>query len=102
MVHHDPGTPSKGQGVNATGGQGTVASAVNFPALALNSNYAAAESVDTLEDFLGFLEKNRETKGPVMCHVRVRPGTVDGLGRPGESGPELRDKFMAHLRRHGK
>ena len=81
----------------STGGQKNVSSAVSFSQLALHSSYRYADSVATLDEFLKFLETSRGREGPMMCHVKVSPGTVDGLGRPSESCPELKDRLMDYL-----
>lgn len=81
----------------STGGQLTASSVVNFPALATNSGYDDAVSVNTLDEFRAFLKEAGSTPGPVMCHVKVQPGTLPDLKRPSESPEQLRDQFEAFL-----
>lgn len=83
----------------STGGQKTVSKAVNFTQLAINSGYSYAESVNTVDEFLRFLKNCQGKEGPTMCHVKIRSGTIKGLKRPSESGPELRDRFTNYLRK---
>ena len=78
----------------STGGQKTVSNTVNFPALALNSGYRLAESVATLEGFNRFLDANKNTEGPIMCHVKVEPGTIAGLERPSQEPSLIKERFM--------
>ena len=81
----------------STGGQRTASSAVNFPGLATNSGYSDAVSVNTLDEFRTFLIKVDSNPGPMMCHVKVQPGTLPDLKRPAESPEQLRDQFGAFL-----
>jgi len=86
----------------STGGQKTASEAVSFPGLALNSNYRYAKTITTVKEFITFLKAKRRCKGPIMCHIKFQPGTPDKLKRPSESGPELRDRFMAAYRHSAK
>ncbi len=81
----------------STGGQPTASRAVNFPGLAENSGYTYATSVDTLDEFHRFLARARSQDGPLMCHVRVQPGTPPDLPRPHQSPEELRDELRGFL-----
>ncbi|MEE9162608.1 MAG: thiamine pyrophosphate-dependent enzyme, partial [Candidatus Neomarinimicrobiota bacterium] len=81
----------------STGGQPTASRAVNFPGLAENSGYTYATSVDTLDEFHGFLTRARSQDGPIMCHVRVQPGTQPHLPRPDQSPEQLRDELRGFL-----
>ena len=79
----------------STGGQPTAARAVDFAGLAMNSGYRKATSLASLAEFAGFLSTARSEPGPLLCHVRVQPGTQPGLARPTESPEALRDELQA-------
>lgn len=82
----------------STGDQKTVSNVVNFPAVALSCGYRYAESVDKPEDLLSFIEGGRDKKGPMLCHVRICPGTIDGLKRPCEPITRQKERFIDYLR----
>lgn len=81
----------------STGGQPTAAGVVNFPALAANAGYARTTSVDTLSDFERFLAQAVSLSGPLMCHVRIQPGTLPDLKRPTQSPEQLRIEFQEFI-----
>jgi len=81
----------------STGGQPTCAQAVNFAGLAMNSGYRETTSVASLAEFAGFLKTARTEPGPLLCHVRVQPGTHPGLPRPTQSPEALRDELQAFI-----
>ncbi len=83
----------------STGGQKTASAIVDFPKLALNSGYRYAESAPTFDRFLHFLDTRRNDDGPIMCHVKIRPGTLETLNRPKEPCVVHKDVFMKDLRR---
>lgn len=79
----------------STGGQPTVANAVDFCALAAGAGYA---SVDRLADpaaFSRWLQTPRS--GPAFLHVPIRPGTPGPLARPAISPGDAARRFAAHF-----
>ncbi|MFB0516670.1 MAG: phosphonopyruvate decarboxylase [Candidatus Neomarinimicrobiota bacterium] len=81
----------------STGGQRTASEVVNFPALATNTGYKHAVFVESLTHFEQFLVQARTQAGPLLCHVRVQPGTLPDLKRPTQSPGQLRLEFQEFI-----
>ncbi|UCD36946.1 MAG: phosphonopyruvate decarboxylase [Fidelibacterota bacterium] len=81
----------------STGGQQTASGTISFPAVGEHSGYAYATSVESLAEFEQFLEQAENRSGPLMCHVRVQPGTLPDLQRPSQSPEQLRHEFQQFL-----
>ena len=81
----------------STGGQATASQVVQFPALASNSGYRYTVSVSSISALEKFIEHTRAKPGPMMCHVRIQPGTVPDLKRPSQSPDQLRSEFQKFL-----
>jgi len=82
---------------DSTGGQMTVSPAVDFPRIALACGYAAASACDSPE---GFEQAAREAfagKGPVLVHMKIRPGSMKDLGRPTVTPRDVARRFKEFL-----
>ena len=82
---------------DSTGGQPTVSPSVDFAAIALSCGYAGAALADDPGGFEQALTAALASPGPHLIHVRIRPGSIDGLGRPTLSPREVADRFKAFL-----
>ena len=82
---------------DSTGGQSTVSASVDFAAVALACGYAAAFSCDTLEGFAAAFAQARTLPGPVLLHMRIRPGSLVKLGRPTIAPHEVAQRFRAFI-----
>jgi phosphonopyruvate decarboxylase len=81
----------------STGGQSTASQVVQFPALATSAGYRYTVSVDSIAAFDEFLEHASTETGPMMCHIRVQPGTIPDLQRPSQSPDQLRAELREFL-----
>ncbi len=82
---------------DSTGGQATVSASVDFAAIALACGYAHAFSCDSLAGFTEALAQATTLSGPVMLHIRIRPGSLEKLGRPTIAPHEVAQRFRAYL-----
>jgi phosphonopyruvate decarboxylase len=82
----------------STGGQSTSSSTVDFAAIALACGYARALRVDTAADFKSILKSIDLSGGPVLIHVKVLIGSIDKLGRPTMTPPQVKERFIAFLK----
>lgn len=83
----------------STGGQATLAATVDFPAMAAACGYASATTTVSTATLHAALQRALAQPGPHLLHVRVRPGSAPGLGRPTLSPPEVKARFMDFLAR---
>jgi len=67
---------------DSTGGQRSLASQVDFPAVAAACGYARVHRCADLTGFGDALKAALEEPGPAFVHLRVRPGSMARLGRP--------------------
>ena len=78
----------------STGGQATVSSAVDFPAVAAACGYQSVFSMTPgirgMEDFL-------QAKAPAFKHVETRRGVPEGLPRPSVKPENVARRLMKHL-----
>jgi phosphonopyruvate decarboxylase len=82
----------------STGGQPTVSPIVDFADAALACGYPSAYCCDSLDGFdRAFREALDDGAGPTMIHVRIRPGSLDKLGRPTVPPYEVARRFKAFL-----
>jgi phosphonopyruvate decarboxylase len=82
---------------DSTGGQATVSASVDFAAIALACSYGYAASCD---DLAGFERAWGEAVGagrPAMIHIRIKPGSMDKLGRPTVKPEAVARRFKAFL-----
>lgn len=82
---------------DSTGGQPTVSPVVDFAAVALACGYAHAHAADDLAGFAAALKESIAMPGPHLIHLRLRPGSMDKLGRPTVKPPEVARRFKAFL-----
>lgn len=83
----------------STGGQASLSATVDFPALAAACGYASATTLQRGEALVDALPRALGTPGPHLLHVRVRPGSAPGLGRPTLTPVQVKERFMAFLAR---
>jgi len=87
---------------DSTGGQATVSPAVDFGAMALACGYRAAFACDDAAGFAEALRQALAMSGPVMIHVRIRPGSMGKLGRPTIAPHEVARRFRGFLARQAE
>ncbi len=78
---------------DSTGGQATVSATVDFAGVALSCGYAHAFSCDTEAGFAAAFTAALRQAGPVLLHVRIRPGSMEKLGRPTVAPHEVARRF---------
>ena len=82
---------------DSTGGQMTVSAAVDFARVAIACGYANGFSCDDLDGFADALERALAGTGPHLIHMRIAPGSMEKLGRPTITPPEVARRFRAFL-----
>ena len=82
---------------DSTGGQATVSAGVDFCGVALACGYRAAMACDDLAGFEDGMRGALGMGGPVLVHVRIRPGSMAVLGRPTVAPHEVASRFRAFL-----
>ena len=82
---------------DSTGGQATVSASVDFAGVALSCGYAHAFACDTEAGFALAFTAALGLAGPVLLHVRIRPGSMEKLGRPGVAPHEVARRFRDFL-----
>ncbi len=82
---------------DSTGGQGTVSASVEFAGVAAACGYRMAASVDDLAGFEAALLSALAGPGPVLIHVRIKPGSMAVLGRPTVAPHEVARRFRSFL-----
>ena len=83
---------------DSTGGQATVSPSVDFAGVARACGYAASFVCDSVAGFTEAFGQALATTGPAMVHVRIRPGSLEQLGRPTIAPHEVAQRFRAYLR----
>ncbi len=78
---------------DSTGGQATVSASVDFAGVALSCGYAHAFSCDSAAGFAAAFSASLALVGPVLLHVRIRPGSMEKLGRPTVAPHEVARRF---------
>ena len=84
---------------DSTGGQATVSASVDFAGVALACGYAHAITADTAAGFATAFTQALATTGPALLHVRIRPGSMEKLGRPTIAPHEVAARFRLFLAR---
>ena len=84
---------------DSTGGQATVSPGVDFAAIALACGYRYAASCDSLQGFASALEAAGALEGPRLIHLRIAPGSMEGLGRPTTPPAAVAQRFKAFVTR---
>ncbi|EFL30520.1 phosphonopyruvate decarboxylase [Streptomyces viridochromogenes DSM 40736] len=82
---------------DSTGGQRTLSSAVDLPAVAAACGYRAVHACTSLDDLSDALATALATDGPTLVHLAIRPGSLDGLGRPKVTPAEVARRFRAFV-----
>ena len=82
---------------DSTGGQATVSATVDFAGVALACGYAHAFACDSTAGFVAAFARALDTAGPVVLHARIRPGSLEKLGRPTVAPHEVAQRFRAFL-----
>lgn len=86
---------------DSTGGQATSSPVVDFARVALACGYRAAWTCDGLPGFDQALRAALAADGPALVHVRIRPGSMEKLGRPTVPPHEVARRFKAFLSDQG-
>ena len=82
---------------DSTGGQATVSPGVDFAGVALSCGYAAAFTCDSLPGFASAFGQALAISGPCLVHARIRPGSLEKLGRPTIAPHEVAQRFRSFL-----
>ncbi len=82
---------------DSTGGQATVSSVVDFAGVALACGYRRAFTCDTVSGFEWALRAALDEDGPALVHARIRPGSLEKLGRPTVAPHEVAQRFRRFL-----
>ena len=82
---------------DSTGGQPTVSASVDFAGVAAGCGYATGIRCDSLNGFTKALEMANRQGGPCLIHMRVRPGSMNNLGRPTIGPAEVALRFKEFL-----
>lgn len=82
---------------DSTGGQETVSAFVDFAAIAAACSYRGAARCDDRAGFERALATALRTPGPHLIHVRIRPGSLEKLGRPTVKPSAVAERFKAFL-----
>ncbi|MFQ5661259.1 MAG: phosphonopyruvate decarboxylase [Gammaproteobacteria bacterium] len=84
---------------DSTGAQATVSGSVVFADIASACGYSVAYSGNDLR-MLDELFEHKPAGGPRFGHLKIRPGTIDNLPRPGITPEHLLRRLMGHLGTH--
>lgn len=82
---------------DSTGGQPTVSPRVEFADAAIAAGYAAGFKCDNVEGLNSALEESKNVLGPSLLHMKIKPGSLDNLGRPTVSPAEVARRFQSFL-----
>ena len=82
---------------DSTGGQATVSAGVDFARIALACGYRGGAACDGLDGFETAFKAALESPGPHLIHARIKPGSLEKLGRPTIKPPEVARRFRAFL-----
>ena len=84
---------------DSTGGQATVSPSVDFAGVALACGYRRAFVCDSEAGFADAWAQALQADGPVLLHARIRPGSLEKLGRPTIAPHEVAQRFRGFLAR---
>ena len=84
---------------DSTGAQATVANTTRFAGIAAAANYRNVAEVHNLADFENCLQQLYPLQGPSLLHLKIRPGSIDPLGRPKITPEAVKERFMAFLKK---
>jgi phosphonopyruvate decarboxylase len=82
---------------DSTGGQATVSPIIDFGRIALACGYRSGRTCDGLVAFGRALNAAFTAPGPHLIHLRIRPGSLEKLGRPTVKPPEVALRFRDFL-----
>lgn len=83
---------------DSTGGQATVSPLVDFVDAALACGYAWGCCCDSLDGFdRAFRDAMENAHGPALIHIKIKPGSIEKLGRPTVPPYEVARRFKAFL-----
>jgi phosphonopyruvate decarboxylase len=82
---------------DSTGGQSTVSATADFADIALACGYRLVASCSGLDGFASGFRRALAVPGPALVHARIAPGSLEKLGRPTVSPPEIARRFRAFL-----
>jgi phosphonopyruvate decarboxylase len=82
---------------DSTGGQATISAAVDFASIGAACGYASAYSVDSLAGLEAAVSAACEGLGPHLIHARIKPGSMDKLGRPTVAPKAVARRFKSFL-----
>jgi phosphonopyruvate decarboxylase len=82
---------------DSTGGQATVSPLVDFARIALACGYRSGRVCDGLIAFGRALNAAFATPGPHLVHMRIRPGSLEELGRPTVKPQDVARRFREFL-----
>ena len=82
---------------DSTGGQATVSESVDFAAIALACGYPHAFAADTLKGFQAAFQEAASLAGPTFLHLRIRPGSLNKLGRPTVKPADVARRFRTFV-----
>ena len=86
---------------DSTGGQATVSAMVDFAGVALACGYRHAFVCDSEAGFAEAFAKALTLPGPVLVHARIKPGSLEKLGRPTIAPHEVAQRFRRFLTQAG-
>jgi phosphonopyruvate decarboxylase len=82
---------------DSTGGQATVSPGVDFASVAAACGYAGGFTVDSLHGLETALRLALDRPGPHLIRARIRPGSLEALGRPTIGPQDVARRFKAFL-----
>ncbi len=82
---------------DSTGGQATVSPTVDFARIAAAAGYRNVFSAERAEDLAACLAEMCPNAGPSLLHLKIRPGSLEKLGRPAVKPPAIKERFMRYL-----
>ncbi len=82
---------------DSTGGQATVSPGVDFAGIAIACGYAGSSACDSTDGLAAALKAALAEPGPHLIHTRIKPGSLETLGRPTVKPPEVARRFRDFL-----
>ena len=83
---------------DSTGQQLTNASTVDFTSVAISCGYKISYLVNDLNGFERSLKESLKKKGPIFINVKIKPGSINNLGRPTVSPNKVARRFQNFLK----
>ena len=83
---------------DSTGQQLTNASTVDFTSVAISCGYKISYLVNNLNGFERSLKESLKKKGPIFINVKIKPGSINNLGRPTVSPNKVARRFQNFLK----